>query len=149
MVFEFRSTMNAGIRPHVAYGSERTVGLTAGPSQACRAAALGESYSINDTGRVGYDYVEDVARAFVQSALETPGGSVVVDLPSQLATTEEFVKVIDHFVPGAGQRLRIAGRSIPSNISPKPHYVSELFPDWRATTLEEDVSRTVDFYRKP
>ena len=140
---------SVGIRPHVAYGPERTVGLTAGPSEACRAAALGESYSINYTGRVGYDYVEDVARAFVQSALETPCGSVVVDLPSQLATTEEFVKVIDHVVPGAGQRLRIDGPSIPSNIPPKPHYISELFPDWRATTLEEGVRRTVEFYRKP
>lgn len=141
------SIASVGIRPHVAYGPERTVGLTAGPSQACRAAAMGEPYSINYTGRVGYDYVEDVARAFVQSTLETPRGSVVVDLPSQLATTEEFVNVIDHVVPGAGQRLKIDGPAIPSNIPPKPHYISELFPDWRTTTLEEGVRRTVDFYR--
>ena len=141
------SIASVGIRPHVTYGPERTVGLTAGPSQACRAAALGEPYSINYTGRVGYDYVEDVARAFVQSALETPRGSVVVDLPSQLATTEEFVNVIDRVVPGAGLRLKIDGPAIPSNIPPKPHYISELFPDWKTTTLEEGVRRTVDFYR--
>ncbi len=141
------SIASVGIRPHVAYGPERTVGLTAGPSQACRAAALGEPYSINYTGLVGYDYVEDVARAFVQSALETPRGSVVVDLPSQLATTEEFVNVIDRVVPGAGLRLKIDGPAIPSNIPPKPHYISELFPDWKTTTLEEGVRRTVDFYR--
>ncbi|MEJ7593669.1 MAG: SDR family oxidoreductase [Planctomycetaceae bacterium] len=143
------SIASVGIRPHVAYGPERTVGLTAGPSQACRAAALGEPYSINYKGRVGYDYVEDVARAFVQSALETPRGSAVVDLPSQLATTEDFVNVIDHVLPGAGLRLRINGPSIPSNIPPKPYYISELFPDWRTTTLEEGVRLTVDFYRKP
>ena len=139
---------SVGIRPHVAYGPERTVGLTAGPSQACRAATLGESYSINYTGRVGYDYVEDVARAFVQSALETPRGATVVGLPSQLATTEEFVSVIDRVVPGAGSRITVDGPSIPSNIPPKPHYISELFPDWRATTLEEGVRMTVEFYRK-
>ena len=139
---------SVGIRPHVAYGPERTVGLTAGPSQACRAAALGEPYSINYTGRVGYDYVEDVARAFVQSALETPRGSTVVDLPSQLATTEELVSVIDRVVPGAGSQITVDGPSIPSNIPPKPHYISELFPGWRATTLEEGVRMTVEFYRK-
>ena len=137
---------SVGIRPHVVYGPERTVGLTAGPSQAARAAALGESYTINYTGRVGYDYVEDVARAFVRSALETPQGSTVVDLQSQLATTEEFVRIIDQVVPGAGLRLQVNGVSIPSNIPPKPRYISELFCDWRTTTLEEGVRSTVEFY---
>ena len=139
---------SVGIRPHVAYGPERTVGLTAGPSLACRAAALGEPYSITYTGRVGYDFVEDVARAFVQSALETPPGSTVVDLPSQLATTEEFVAVIDRVVPGSGSRISVDGPSIPSNIPPKPRFISDLFPDWRATTLEEGVRLTVEFYRR-
>lgn len=139
---------SVGIRPHVAYGPERTVGLTAAPSQAARAAALGEKYSINYTGRVGYDYVGDVALAFVRSALETPPGSKVVDLPSQLATTEEFVNVIDQVVPGAGASITFDGDSIPSNIPPTPHYISELFPDWRATTLEEGIRATVGFYRK-
>ncbi len=139
---------SVGIRPHVAYGPERTVGLTAGPSQAARAAAVGEPYSINYRGRVGYDYVEDVALAFVRSALETPPGSTVVDLPSQLATTEEFVQIIDRVVPGSGTRIAVNGPEIPSNIPPKPHFISSLFPDWQPVTLEDGVRRTVEFYRK-
>ena len=139
---------SVGIRPHVAYGPERTVGLTAGPSQAARAAAVGEPYTINYRGRVGYDYVEDVALAFVRSALETPAGSTVVDLPSQLATTEEFVEIIDRVVPGSGSRITVSGPAIPSNIPPKPHFISSLFPDWQPVTLEDGVRRTVEFYRK-
>ncbi|MDA0658992.1 MAG: NAD(P)-dependent oxidoreductase [Planctomycetota bacterium] len=139
---------SVGIRPHVVYGPERVVGLTAGPSQAARAAALSEPYTINYTGKVGYDYVEDVARAFVQSVLETPPGSHVVDLPGQVATTEEFVRVIDRVVPGAGARLTVDGPAIPANIPPQPNYITGLFPNWRSTTLEEGVRRTVDFYRQ-
>jgi nucleoside-diphosphate-sugar epimerase len=139
---------SVGIRPHVVYGPERTAGLTAAPSQACRAAAVGEFYSINYTGRVGYDYVEDVARAFVQSSLQTPRGSILVDLPGRLATTEEIVGIIDRIIPGAGSRITVDGPSFPPNIPPKPHYISALFPDWRATTLEEGIRKTVDFYRK-
>ena len=139
---------SVGIRPHVAYGPERTVGLTAGPSQAARAAAVGEPYSINYRGRVGYDYVEDVALAFVRSAHETPPGSTVVALPSQLATTEAFVQIIDRVVPGSGTRISVNGPEIPSNIPPKPHFISSLFPDWRPVTLEDGVRRTVEFYRK-
>jgi UDP-glucose 4-epimerase len=142
------SLASLGIRPHVVYGPERTVGLTAGPSQAARAAALGEAYAINYRGRVGYDYVEDVACAFVRSALETPRGWAVVDLPGEIATTEEIVQVIDRVVPGAGARMTIDGPEIPANIPPKPNYIPTIFPDWRATSLEEGVRRTVDFYRK-
>ena len=64
------------IRPHVVYGPERELGLTAGPSLACRAAVRGEPYTIGYTGVVGYDYVEDVARAFVRGALECPAGAI-------------------------------------------------------------------------
>ena len=59
-----------GLRPHVVYGPERTIGLTAGPSLAARAAATGELCQINYTGLAGYDFVEDVARAFVRGAWE-------------------------------------------------------------------------------
>ncbi len=138
---------SVGIRPHVAYGPERTIGLTAGPSQAVRAASLGEAYTINYTGRVGYDYVEDVARAFVQTALATPPGATVVDLPSQLATTEEFVRVIERVIPSATARITARGSAISANIPPRPHFISEIFPEWRATTLEEGVRATVEFYR--
>lgn len=139
---------SVGIRPHVAYGPERTVGLTAGPSLAARAAARGESYAIGYTGRLGYDYVEDVAEAFVRGALETPRGSTVVDLPSESATVDEFLKTLDRVVPGAAARITIDGPAVPANIPPEPHDIARLFPDWRATPLEEGIRRTVAFYRK-
>ncbi|MBS0261748.1 MAG: NAD(P)-dependent oxidoreductase [Planctomycetes bacterium] len=142
------SISSVGIRPHVVYGPERTVGLTAGPSLAARAAARGEAFTINYTGRLGYDYVEDVARAFVRSALETPPGWAVVDLPGQVATTQDFIDVIDRIVPGAGARLSVDGPAVPANIPPRPRYISKLFPDWRATTLTEGIQATVDFYRR-
>lgn len=137
---------STGIRPHVVYGPERDQGLTAGPSLAMCAAVRGERYTIGYTGRVGYDYVEDVARAFVQAALETPRGSHVVDLPSQQATTEEFVAAILQIVPGAAGHLSVDGPAIPTNTAPRPCLISSVFPDWRSTSLVEGVRRTVQFY---
>ena len=139
---------SVGIRPHVVYGPERTQGLTAGPSLAARAVASGDSYTINYTGCVGYDYVEDVARAFVQAALQPPRGAMVVDLPSQLATTEEFVQIMERIVPGASSLVTVSGGAIPSNIPPKPNFIGEMFPEWRVTTLEEGIKKTIEFYRK-
>lgn len=142
------SIASIGIRPHVVYGPERTQGLTAGPSLAARAAVTGESYVVGYTGRVGYDYVEDVARAFVQAALTTPPGSNVVDLPSDPTTTEEFVEAIVRIVPDAASRLSVSGAAIPSNIPPKPRFIGELFADWQPTSLAEGVRKTVEFYRQ-
>lgn len=138
---------SVAVRPHVVYGPERDVGLTAGPSLAARAAIRGETYSIGYTGVVGYDYVEDVARAFVRSAFECPPGASVVDLPGEHATTEQFAAAIIDAVPEAAGRITVDGPLIPSNLPPQPNYISTLFPDWRATSIKEGVKKTVEFYR--
>ena len=139
---------SVAVRPHVVYGPERDQGLTAGPSLAARAAVEGGEYTIGYRGRVGYDYVEDVARAFVRSALECPAGAAVVDLPGEQATTEEFARAIESVVPESKGRIHVDGPSIPSNIPPQPKYISNLFADWRATSLVDGVRKTVDFYRQ-
>lgn len=138
---------SVAVRPHVVYGPERELGLTAGPSLAIKAAALGESYTIGYTGLVGYDYVEDVARAFVRAAFECPPGATVVDLPGEQATTEQFARAIETVVPSSKGRIPVHGPTIPANIPPNPRYISELFPDWQATSLVEGVRKTVEFYR--
>jgi len=138
---------SVGIRPHVAYGPEREVGLTAGPSLAARAAARGEGFCITYTGRIGYDYVEDVARAFVRGALETPPGAHVVDLPGELAEVEEIIAAIGAAVPGAASKLSVNGPPIPAHAPPNPRFISTLYPDWKTTSLAEGIRRTVEFYR--
>ena len=140
---------SVGIRPQVAYGPERNVGLTAGPSLAAKAAARGEAFSISYTGRVGYDYVEDVARAFVRGALETPAGAPVVDLPGEVADVEEVLAAIVAAVPEAAPSLSANGPLIPAHAPPNPRFISTLYPDWITTSLVEGIRRTVGFYRGP
>lgn len=139
---------SVAVRPHVVYGPERDQGLTAGPSLAARAAATGGAFTIGYRGRVGYDYVEDVSAAVVRAAFECPAGATVVDLPGEQATTEEFVAAIVTVVPTAAGRIGVDGPAIPSNIPPRPNYISNLFPDWRATPLHEGVRKTIEFYRR-
>lgn len=139
--------LSVAIRPHVVYGPEREIGLTAGPSLACRAVARGETYSIGYTGCVGYDYVEDVARAFVRAAFECPPGATVADLPGEQATTEQFISAIETVAPESIGKIQISGPSIPANIPPHPKYIHELFSDWKATSLLDGVRQTIEYYR--
>lgn len=138
---------SVGIRPQVAYGPEREVGVTAGPSLAARAAARGEDFCISYTGRVGYDYVEDVAQAFVRGALETPPGAHVVDLPGEIADVNEVIAAIATAIPCATPKLSVKGPPIPAHAPPNPRFISMLYPDWKATSLVEGMRRTVRFYQ--
>lgn len=138
---------SVAVRPHVVYGPERDQGLTAGPSLAARAAARGESYTIGYRGRVGYDYVEDVARAFVRSALQCPLGATVVDLPGEQATTEDFIRAINEVIPESKERIHVSGNVIPCSIPPRPNYITSLFADWRPTPLIDGVRKTIRFYQ--
>lgn len=136
-----------GIRPHVIYGPERDQGMTAAPSLAARSAALGQSSEINYRGQLGYDYVEDVALAFVRGGLDTPPGAIVVDLPSDPATSEQLVAAIDAVIPGSGKKIAISGPTLPRNDSPRRHLISDVFIDWKPTSLVDGFRRTIDFYR--
>ncbi|MBI1839403.1 MAG: NAD(P)-dependent oxidoreductase [Verrucomicrobia bacterium] len=137
-----------GIRPHVAYGPERDTGLTAGTSLAARAAARGEDFHIGYTGRVGYDYVEDVARAFVQGSMETPRGADVVDLAGETASVDEVVAAIADYAPRGAAGLSFGGALIPAHAHPAPRFISTIYPDWSTTRLRDGIRRTMEFYRE-
>ena len=95
-----------------------------------KAAVQGHDYRIGYTGTVAYDYVEDVARAFVRSALECPPGATVVDLPGERATTHDFANAIREVCPDSSSQLRVEGPQIPANVPATPHYITNLFSDW-------------------
>jgi UDP-glucose 4-epimerase len=136
-----------GIRPQVAYGPERDNGLTAGPSLAARAAARGEPFCIGYTGRAGYDYVEDIAEAFIRGALETPAGASVVDLLGEMVEVPEVIAVINSVLIGAAPKISASGPAIPTHAPLQRHPISALYPDWTTTSLRDGLRRTIDFYR--
>lgn len=138
-----------GIRPQVAYGPERDVGLTAGPSLAAKAAVNGEPFTIHYSGRVGYDYVEDVARAFIRGAMDTPAGAQVVDLTGEIADVADVIAAIEKRIPTAAGRLSFQGPPIPAQAPANPHSIATLYPDWETTSLAEGIRKTVDFYQSP
>ncbi len=139
---------SVGLRPPLVYGWGRETGLTAGPTLAAQAAARGESYTLSFSGPANFGYVEDSARAFVRSALEICKGSHAVDVPGEVATVEDIVRLLKRIEPKAASRLSVAGSPLPYPATLSHQGIEKLFPGWKTTSLEDGFRRTIQLYRK-
>ncbi len=92
---------SVGLRPDTLYGAGRDFGLTADPTIAMKAAVLGRPFRIRWGGRRDFQYVADVARAFVRAAEQERPGAAVYNLHGEVASVAEVIDVIRACVPGA------------------------------------------------
>ena len=82
---------SVGLRPPVVYGVGRDQGLTAGTTLAIKAALLGKACEIAFSGPANVEYVEDVARCFVDCAVKAPEGAPVYNMRGEILTVEEMI----------------------------------------------------------
>lgn len=135
-----------GFRPLVVYGPGREVGLTAGPTLACRAAARGESYTIPFSGATDLIFVDDVAAAF-EAALLTPfTGAHAFTLPGEMMEVGAVVDTIRAQVPGAD--IRAEGPLLPIAADLTPGNIAELLPGLPHTSVSAGIAATIAHYRR-
>jgi nucleoside-diphosphate-sugar epimerase len=96
---------SVGLRPPVVYGFGRDRGLTAGTTLAIRAAMLGQACEIAFSGRANVEYVEDVARCFVDCALKAPVGAAVFNMRGEILTVVDMISAIEAMFPSARGRI--------------------------------------------
>jgi nucleoside-diphosphate-sugar epimerase len=144
--FDDHGLSSVGFRPFVVYGYGRESGISAGASLACRAAARGEAYTIPFTGRTGFVYVDDIARAYEVAAFSSRTGAHLVDLDGVVASVDEVIASIRAVVPDA--RISAEGPVLPvvadiASVSTDP--VIGALP---VTPLGEGIRQTIEAYRK-
>ncbi|MEH2549898.1 UDP-glucose 4-epimerase [Bradyrhizobium sp. AZCC 2262] len=135
-----------GFRPFIVYGYGRETGLTAGPSLACRAAALGETYAIPYVGTAGLIYVDDVVAAYEAALLREPSGSRVFNLPGEVGSNDNVVAAIHAVVPQS--KISVGGPLLPFAQDIGEGELRQVFPDLPATPLMDGIRRTVELYRE-
>jgi nucleoside-diphosphate-sugar epimerase len=135
-----------GFRPYVIYGAGREVGLTAGPSLACRAAAQGEAYDIPYSGSAGLVHVDDVTAAFEMALLREPDGAHVFNLVGEVASNEDVVAAIREVVPDAAVGIHGPGLPIVSDIEEGD--LRKVLVGLPRTGLRDGIRRTIDYYRQ-
>ncbi len=93
--FEDYGVPSIGLRPHTVYGPGRDQGLTSAPTTAMLAAAAGVPYEIPFGGRLQFQYLPDVAEAFVRASEVDRRDASVHTLDGPAASVDEVVEVIE------------------------------------------------------
>lgn len=136
---------SVGFRPGVVYGPGREIGLSAGPSLACREAVAGRAYTIGYTGAADLIHVDDVAAAFEAAVLRDLEGAHAFSLVGEVADVGRVVAAIRREVPDA--RIDAEGEPIPMAAVLKPGDTGPVLGDLPRTGLDEGIARTIAHYR--
>ena len=138
---------SVGLRPFVVYGAGRKVGVSSGPSLACRAAVRGEPYTIPFTGRTGLVYVDDVVRAFAAALTPARAGAYVFDMPGVVVSMDELIAEIRRQVPAA--RIDAKGPPLPIAADIAQPDASAVLGALPLTPLADGVAATLAACRIP
>jgi nucleoside-diphosphate-sugar epimerase len=102
-----------GLRPYIVYGPGRDQGMTSSPTKAMLAAALGKPFHIPYGGRAAYQYADDTARIFIQSARASFQGTDVFNLKGSVVHMSQIAAAIDAAAPGAHGQITFDDKQLP------------------------------------
>jgi nucleoside-diphosphate-sugar epimerase len=133
-----------GLRPLIIYGPERDVGLSAGPSLACQAAAEGRPYTVPVTGHTDFVFVRDVAAAFAEAVPQRPEGAHALNVVGESASIADFVDELTRQKPDA--QINIEGPVMPVVGTMEGPDVRDLLPGVPRTKLTDGIGQTLTYY---
>lgn len=138
---------SVALRPYTIYGPARDQGLTSEPTKAMLAAARGDGYHIPFGGIMGYQYVGDVARIFVQAAGTAVQGAHAFNLRGTIAGMPEVIAAIESAAPEVTGRITWDESALPFPHGFDDSTLRAALGDIPDTPLREGVAQTVAHFR--
>ena len=142
--FNENKISSIGIRPYVLYGPGREIGGTAGITLACKAAKQGFNFDISFSGKAGFVYVKDVAD-FVKMSVDKPLlGALTININGITADVKKIISIIKKNIPKSNIGFDINPLSVVDEILGEEP--SKYFENFKYTSLESGIKKTIDFY---
>jgi UDP-glucuronate 4-epimerase len=146
MFWQDHGLPSIGLRPWAVFGPGRDQGLTAAPTHAMKAAALGVPYHIPFGGRLDLQYAPDVAEAFIGAALAEIRGAVVYNLRGNVVGVDEIVSAIEDVRPDARGLVTHGDEAIPIAPELADGGFGRLVGDVPRTELRVAVRETIEHF---
>lgn len=137
-----------GLRPWAAYGVGRDRGLTADPTLAMKATAIGERFTIRVSGYMDLQYVEDIAETFIACVLSPFEGAHVFNLVGDVVEMRELVDILDRLRPGASRLIAIDGPPVPVAFRMDGSRLQTQIPGLKRTPFAEGVEKTLRIFEQ-
>jgi nucleoside-diphosphate-sugar epimerase len=138
---------SVGLRPPVVYGFGRDRGLTAGTTLAIRAAMLGQPCEIAFSGPANVEYVEDVARCFVDCALKAPAGALTYNMRGEVLTVADMIRTIEEMFPAARGTITSLQSPLKMANEVSDAGLQALIGPFRPVVYREGTRKTADLYK--
>lgn len=136
-----------GLRPHSVYGPGRDQGVTSKPTLAMIAAAARRPYHVNFGGSYQFQFVDDVAMAFIQAARATHSGAAAYSLGGSAFDVDEILRGIEAQEPAVRGRLSHDERPLPFPSAFDGRPVAAALGPQVETPLEKGIRLTLETYR--
>ena len=146
--FQDSGISSIGLRPWTVYGVGRDLGMTSEPTKAIKAVLLGRPYQINFGGWSDFQYVDDVAKAFVQ-CLERPyTGAKSYNLRGAVVTLADFHKALSAVLPEAAKLVTVGTTQIAIAYDLSDAGIERDLGPMPKTPLEDGIRETVKIFRQ-
>ena len=146
--FQDSGIPSIGLRPWTVYGVGRDLGMTSEPTKAIKAALLGRPYHISFGGWSDFQYVNDVAKAFIQS-LERPfTGAKSYNLRGAVIAMADFHKALCTVLPDAAKLVTFGKTQIAIAYDLSDAEIERDLGPLPKTPLEAGIRETVAIFRQ-
>jgi nucleoside-diphosphate-sugar epimerase len=139
---------SVGLRPWTVYGVGRDLGMTSEPTKAIKAALLGRPYHISFGGWTDFQYVDDVAKAFVLSLTRPYSGARSYNLRGEVVQLADFKSALVRVLPEAERLVTIGTQQIAIAYDLSDDAIQRDLGPLPKTSLENGIRETVAIFRK-
>ncbi|QEL20303.1 NAD-dependent epimerase/dehydratase family protein [Limnoglobus roseus] len=148
LYFQDNGVSSVGLRPWTVYGVGRDLGMTSEPTKAIKAVVLGRPYSISFGGWTDYQYVDDVAKTFVNSLERPYTGAKSYNLRGQVVPMSEFYAALVRVLPQAEKLVTYGTTQIAIAYDLSDDGLQKDLGPMPKTKLDDGIRETVTIFRQ-
>lgn len=146
--FQDNGVSSVGLRPWTVYGVGRDLGMTSEPTKAIKAVVLGRPYSISFGGMTDFQYVDDVAKTFVNSLERPYSGAKSYNLRGQVVPMKDFHAALVRVLPEAAKLVTFGTTQIAIAYDLSDDGLQKDLGPMPKTSLDDGIRETVAIFRQ-
>jgi nucleoside-diphosphate-sugar epimerase len=146
--FQDHGISSIGLRPWTVYGVGRDLGMTSEPTKAIKAALLGRPYHISFGGWSDFQYVDDVAKAFVNCCERPFSGAKSYNLRGSVLTLSDFHANLCQVLPQAQTLVSYGQAQIAIAYDLSDEALQRDLGPMPKTALVDGIRQTVEIFRQ-